>query len=870
MISESAPHPFDSNPMSCYAFADLLRKWLSMKWLRYVDDPTWWLAVFAIMVVSLGRGQDPTPVQPGRSVAEAGIISSHERVTVAVVDAISSQPIAIATVARIRPDQSLPVAEGQTDANGRIALNCDGRVLTSYLVSAPGRRSQTFSLWGCTPPSHRIALQPPNGSLSGRLEDATGKPIAGAPVRLVFTDYLEGIAAAHEVTFPIEVRTDHDGRFELPAAPDSELEHILFQEGDRWLQVTPASGDSESLRRGTYVGHPGDLAVAEKPVIASVSIPTLTIHLRVIDAKTHDPIHRVRVLAGGASAPDQPLHTLAHSGLDLRGDDVTWAFYNDEAWAFFLRVEAEGYATAPTRVVKASEKEVTLELKLNAAMPMSAAVLAPNGQPASGAKAYLATPTIDLQAPTGDTDAESPAPIAIAGEDGILHFSLPDEPSSLAIVHPGGWAEFTPVANDLTGQPLPAVKLTPWASINLAFGPDDHPLPRVLVETQSVESNQTRTKEGRPWEIGHLSWTSFRRSNETGKVMLPFCRPVNDSGVFVSAQAPRTDDERTRDGWESLNFDQPIKPGQQVNLRLMTGRTKVQTVLAQPLGYEWDYLSIAYRGSTAGLPADFNHLPHKEQVEALKQRSPLQRDTDAGDTGLHHFSLRSVLGKDGTIAVTGLRAGVYTLTGHSSPGPNIHGQSPVSQPATQPPRINWLFAIPGSEPPVVDLGTILPDERETPALPIGQIVPSLDSITFDGKPFHLEDLRGHWVLLDFWGTWCGPCLGEEPTLKDACEGWAIDGRLTMVSASVEDTPEEVRKHVTDNHLSWTQLVLGPRNKSDILKAFGVEVYPTIMLISPEGKLVKTGLRSVLVREALISLLGPPSPPRAAGKDNSVR
>jgi len=102
----------------------------------------------------------------------------------------------------------------------------------------------------------------------------------------------------------------------------------------------------------------------------------------------------------------------------------------------------------------------------------------------------------------------------------------------------------------------------------------------------------------------------------------------------------------------------------------------------------------------------------------------------------------------------------------------------------------------------------------------------------------------------------------EPGLKDAWEGWAVDGRLTMVSASVNDTPEQVQKHVNEDQLNWTQLVLGPMTKTKIPRTFGIHCYPAIMLISPDGKFVRT-LSSGELHEALIPLLGQPSPPRAA-------
>jgi hypothetical protein len=97
-------------------------------------------------------------------------------------------------------------------------------------------------------------------------------------------------------------------------------------------------------------------------------------------------------------------------------------------------------------------------------------------------------------------------------------------------------------------------------------------------------------------------------------------------------------------------------------------------------------------------------------------------------------------------------------------------------------------------------------------------------------------------------------------LKDAYEGWSLDGRLAMVSASVDDTAEQVRRHVAEKQLAWTQIVLGPREQTNVPQKFGVDGYPTIMLISPEGKLIETGLRGGRLRDVLIKYLGPPAPP----------
>lgn len=779
---------------------------------------------------------------------------SHEPVVVTVLDSDAGRPVTMATVPRIQPGQTLPVAVGQTDADGRISLDCNPQVRMAYVVTASGRTPQTFGFWGCVPPTYQVVLQPPAGSMSGRLEDAAGKPIAGAPVRLVFFDQLllEPVFDGDEypmITFPMEVRTDDAGRFILSAAPKIYIDHILFEQAGKWLGVTYTFDDDIALRSGAFVGRPSGMPGPRAQTVPPVPTPVLTIHLRVLDAKTNQPIQRVHVVAGGSDSPDQPFRPMVHSGLDLHGDNVTWTFY-DHAWAYFLRVEADGYATAPTRMVKASEKTADLELKLNPTTQKSLVVLTPDGHPAMGAKAYIATPTVDLQVATGDTDIYTPEPFAVAGVDGVLHFSPPDEAYRLAILHSQGSAEY--LSTDGGEKP---VNLTPWASINLSFGSDGHPLAGVFVTTQDV-----RTKPD-----GNLFWSGAAHSDDAGIAALTSCRPCSD--FLVNAQPRAAEDGQTRDGWSSLQLDQELKPGQHINLRVLPGGTTVQAVLAQPPGYQWTWVSVDLRGPATGLPPDINQLPQAERTAALQQALRRKSNPHAGEAVVRNLS--PVLRKDGSIAITGLRAGVYALTGFSQPVPGAAAQSPTNQPG-KPPRLDRLFAIPDSEPPLVDLGTIVPGASQSPGLQTGQIVPDFDSTALDGKPFHLKDLRGHWVLLDFWGVWCGFCLADEPILKDAWEGRAIDRRLTMVSASVNDTPEQVRKHVAEKQLHWTQLALGPLDKTQIPKAFGVNGYPTIILISPEGKVVKADLRGGSLREALISLLGTPSPPRASEKDGGAR
>lgn len=103
-----------------------------------------------------------------------------------------------------------------------------------------------------------------------------------------------------------------------------------------------------------------------------------------------------------------------------------------------------------------------------------------------------------------------------------------------------------------------------------------------------------------------------------------------------------------------------------------------------------------------------------------------------------------------------------------------------------------------------------------------------------GNRVALSDFRGKWVVLDFWGSWCGWCIKGFPELKEAYTTYA--GRLEIVGIDCNDTPEAWRKAVERYELPWVQLY---NSKSDGVKElYGVQNFPTKVIIDPEGRIRK--------------------------------
>jgi thiol-disulfide isomerase/thioredoxin len=150
-------------------------------------------------------------------------------------------------------------------------------------------------------------------------------------------------------------------------------------------------------------------------------------------------------------------------------------------------------------------------------------------------------------------------------------------------------------------------------------------------------------------------------------------------------------------------------------------------------------------------------------------------------------------------------------------------------------------------------------------------IPNFTFKDIDGKTHELAEYRGKYLLMDFWGTWCAPCLRELPYLKAAYEkhhalGFEILG-MNMESHDSALAPEEyardiqkVRKFVFEKGYVWTQAT--QESIEDLTRnRFLVEDYPTELLLDPNGKIVSMDLRGEKLAQALEKLLdgGDPRP-----------
>jgi peroxiredoxin/uncharacterized GH25 family protein/protocatechuate 3,4-dioxygenase beta subunit len=708
--------------------------------------------------------------------------------------------------------------EIETDAQGQFELACKPGNMVVLTVKAKGYAPDLarFPLSDKKPAPIEFHLRPPH-MLRGRVIDPAGKPINCA---WVVIDSWRGAR-----TINANLHTDAEGRFTWHNAPADQVQGDILAAGYADLRDTP-------------------LLASDKEITLTMRKP-LHVHGVVTDAETGKPIERFKRIPGISFGPDQPMVWERRNA--VAGKDGAFEFEQSYPYpGYVVRIEAEGYQPADSRVFKIDEGDVSLEFKLEHGHSIAGIVRDAQGNPASDVKVALATPGQTIYIRNGSELVDQGCLSTTTDQQG--NFSFPPQTGEYLVAAFGaqGYAQVS--ASELGKSS--DIKLVPWGRIEgtvLVSGKPGAHSEMSLADSFAPEPNQPRIffEEGATSDgNGHFVFDRVRSGETTVRRTV---RVAMGGSGWLNGPTHET----------KVN----VKPGQTSHVQLgvsgrpVIGRVSIPDEVKKRSDWIFGFCQIVTHFDTPKPPP----LPDNYQSMDAQQKKQWYENwqkTDAGkafqaaqEKQRHEYrSYTLLMQKDGSFRADDVPAGDYQINisiTQPTPGNSCGPGDAVAEASSR-------FTIPpipgGRSDKPFELPTLSMTIEKT--VKVGEVAPAFSVKSLDGKPIALSDYRGKLLLLDFWATWCGPCVAETPNLKSVYDAFGSNPKFAMLSLSLDHAQKAPRQFAKTQGIKWTQGFLGEWSQAQVTKDYGVRGIPSIWLIGPDGKVLAKDLRGDAMKETV--------------------
>src|SRR6185437_7311808 len=123
----------------------------------------------------------------------------------------------------------------------------------------------------------------------------------------------------------------------------------------------------------------------------------------------------------------------------------------------------------------------------------------------------------------------------------------------------------------------------------------------------------------------------------------------------------------------------------------------------------------------------------------------------------------------------------------------------------------------------------------------------------EGGALRLSEFRGKLILIDFWATWCGPCLAEMPGFQKIHERFGKDPRFVLLGLSSDNSPEIAKRFVDSKDFGWRQAFVG-NAQGRVPTDYTVRALPATFLIGHSGRVLAKNLKGDDLEQAIAAAL----------------